>query len=85
MLLSRSTLRRCIRFSSAISSSDPVAAVSLIEFVNHLDSEILVLKRVERAGDSWSGQLAFPGQEEMDLSASDFINESNRWPQVPSR
>src|SRR5436190_20285034 len=37
------------------------AAVSLVLLDGPAGAEILLIKRAERAGDPWSGQIAFPG------------------------
>src|SRR5256886_13677338 len=50
------------------------AAVSLVLVDGPAGAEILLIKRGERAGDPWSGQIAFPGRrqdtEERDLVAT---------------
>lgn len=39
----------------------PVAAVAIIINPNDRDGSMLFIKRTERRGDPWSGQIAFPG------------------------
>ncbi len=39
----------------------PVAAVAVIVNPHDLGGSVLLIKRVERLGDPWSGQIAFPG------------------------
>jgi 8-oxo-dGTP pyrophosphatase MutT (NUDIX family) len=50
------------------------AAVSLVLVDGPAGAEILMIKRAERAGDPWSGQIAFPGgrqdPEDRDLLAT---------------
>ena len=50
------------------------AAVSLVLLDGPAGAEILLIKRAERAGDPWSGQIAFPGgrqdPEDRDLLAT---------------
>ena len=50
------------------------AAVSLVLVDGPAGAEILLIKRAERAGDPWSGQIAFPGgrqdPEDRDLLAT---------------
>ena len=50
------------------------AAVSLVLVEGAEGAEILLIKRAERAGDPWSGQIAFPGgrqdPEDRDLLAT---------------
>lgn len=48
------------------------AAVSII-LTDRVAPEILLIKRADRAGDPWSGQVAFPGgkAQEGDLTARD--------------
>jgi len=42
-------------------SNVPVAAVAIIIDVHRDSDSILLIKRQERVGDPWSGQIAFPG------------------------
>jgi 8-oxo-dGTP pyrophosphatase MutT (NUDIX family) len=42
-------------------SNVPVAAVAIIIDVHRDTDSILLIKRQERVGDPWSGQIAFPG------------------------
>lgn len=42
-------------------SPSPRAAVAAILRSRHEGPEILLIRRAERAGDPWSGQMAFPG------------------------
>jgi len=57
-------LKQRLNPSSSIEGSKspvPVAAVAII-IDNHCDSDsLLLIKREERVGDPWSGQIAFPG------------------------
>jgi 8-oxo-dGTP pyrophosphatase MutT (NUDIX family) len=58
------SLKARLRREGAIPESDkghPEAAVAII--INHKDrgGSILLIKRTERVGDPWSGQIAFPG------------------------
>ena len=40
---------------------EPVAAVAIIIDMNRTNGAVLLIKRQVRAGDPWSGQIAFPG------------------------
>jgi 8-oxo-dGTP pyrophosphatase MutT (NUDIX family) len=42
-------------------SEPPIAAVALVINPNDRGGSILLIKRAERKGDPWSGQMAFPG------------------------
>ncbi len=42
-------------------SSEPVAAVAIIIDIHRDSDSILLMRRQERVGDPWSGQIAFPG------------------------
>ena len=39
----------------------PVAAVAIVINPKERDGTVLLIKRMERVGDPWSGQVAFPG------------------------
>jgi len=39
----------------------PVASVAIIIDSDHQRGSILLIKRMERSGDPWSGQISFPG------------------------
>jgi len=39
----------------------PDAAVAIIIDPNYVDGSVLLIRRVERENDPWSGQIAFPG------------------------
>jgi 8-oxo-dGTP pyrophosphatase MutT (NUDIX family) len=58
------SLRRRIREGNPPPESkenSPVAAVAIIINPNDRGGSILLIKRSERVGDPWSGQMAFPG------------------------
>jgi 8-oxo-dGTP pyrophosphatase MutT (NUDIX family) len=42
-------------------SSEPVAAVAIVIDSNRDGGSVLLIRRREREGDPWSGQIAFPG------------------------
>lgn len=42
-------------------SEPPIAAVAVVINANDRGGSILLIKRTERQGDPWSGQMAFPG------------------------
>jgi 8-oxo-dGTP pyrophosphatase MutT (NUDIX family) len=42
-------------------SHDPVAAVAIIIDPKHAGASVLLIRRQDREGDPWSGQIAFPG------------------------
>ena len=42
-------------------SNEPVAAVAIIIDIHRDSDSILFIKRQDRVGDPWSGQIAFPG------------------------
>ena len=42
-------------------SNEPVAAVAIIIDSHHESDSILLIRRQNRTGDPWSGQIAFPG------------------------
>jgi 8-oxo-dGTP pyrophosphatase MutT (NUDIX family) len=42
-------------------SKEPVAAVAIIIDIHRDSDSILLMRRQDRAGDPWSGQIAFPG------------------------
>lgn len=48
-------------FASELDQGEPVAAVAIIINPNDRGSSILLIRRTERVGDPWSGQVAFPG------------------------
>ena len=84
------TLSRIARLKTILSDASPqivadpsrkLAAVALI-FVPDPDS-ILVIKRAERAGDRWSGQMAFPGGR-WDPADDDLVTTARRetWEEV---
>jgi len=43
------------------SSNEPVAAVAIIIDPNRSGPSVLLIRRRDREGDPWSGQIAFPG------------------------
>src|SRR5438045_5900174 len=53
------------------------AAVSLVLVEGAEGAEILLIKRAERAGDPWSGQIAFPGGRR-DLRDRDLVGTAMR-------
>lgn len=56
--------RRLLPYSSvleSVKSEQPVAAVAIVINPNDRGGSILLIKRTERTGDPWSGQVAFPG------------------------
>ena len=58
------SFKRRLRREDLASESDesrPVAAVAIIINPNDRGGSILLIKRTEREGDPWSGQVAFPG------------------------
>jgi 8-oxo-dGTP pyrophosphatase MutT (NUDIX family) len=59
------SLRRRLRpvgsVEESVKSNEPVAAVAIILDQNRSDGSVLLIKRREREGDPWSGQMAFPG------------------------
>lgn len=54
---------RLLPESSVLKSEQglPVAAVAIIINPNDRGGSVLLIKRTEREGDPWSGQIAFPG------------------------
>jgi 8-oxo-dGTP pyrophosphatase MutT (NUDIX family) len=42
-------------------SEPPIAAVAIVINANDRGGSILLIKRTDRQGDPWSGQMAFPG------------------------
>ncbi len=57
-------LRRRIRegsFTPESKETSPVAAVAIIINPEDRRGSVLLIKRTERLGDPWSGQVAFPG------------------------
>lgn len=58
------SLKKRLRREPSASESDqgePVAAVAIIINPNDRGGSILLIRRTERVGDPWSGQVAFPG------------------------
>lgn len=58
------SLRKRIRKETATPVSEenlPVAAVAIIISPKENGGSVLLIKRTEREGDPWSGQIAFPG------------------------
>lgn len=55
----------------------PRAAVAVIVRVDRDDLRLLLIKRVERAGDPWSGQMAFPGGR-YELVDADLLDTAAR-------
>jgi len=47
--------------ASESDQGEPVAAVAIIINPNDRGGSILLIRRTERVGDPWSGQMAFPG------------------------
>ena len=47
--------------ASGSDQGEPVAAVAIIINPNDRGGSILLIRRTERVGDPWSGQMAFPG------------------------
>ncbi|MBL8607239.1 MAG: CoA pyrophosphatase [Myxococcales bacterium] len=52
---------RLTRLTLRPASADPSAAVAAILRDGSDGAEVLLIKRAEREGDPWSGQMAFPG------------------------
>ena len=57
------SLRKRVHKSSILELDEgpPVASVAIIINPNDRGGSILLIKRTERQGDPWSGQMAFPG------------------------
>lgn len=76
-LITLAAVRRALagrRPQAAAAAGARPAAVSLVLVDGPAGAEILLIKRAERAGDPWSGQIAFPGgrqdREDADLLAT---------------
>ena len=59
------------------SDGTPVAAVAIILDPNERGAAVLLIRRSERAGDPWSGQIAFPGGRKAS-SDRDFLETAMR-------
>lgn len=58
----QSLIQRLQPESSVVESeNEPIAAVAIIIDPNREGGSILLIRREEREGDPWSGQIAFPG------------------------
>ena len=58
------SLKQRLNSTSSIEGSEsnvPVAAVAIIIDIHRDSDSILLMRRQERVGDPWSGQIAFPG------------------------
>jgi 8-oxo-dGTP pyrophosphatase MutT (NUDIX family) len=59
------SLRKRLRSESSITGLEkgerPEAAVAIIIDPKHRNGSLLLIRRTERHGDPWSGQVAFPG------------------------
>lgn len=55
----------------------PVAAVAIIIDPNDRGAAVLLIRRTERVGDPWSGQIAFPGGRKAS-SDRDFLETAMR-------
>lgn len=63
-------LRKRVRLEEAEEAGLRWAAVALVLRGHSADAEVLFIRRAERAGDPWSGHVAFPGGRRDDADES---------------
>lgn len=59
--LSRNLALHAARDVDGVEIKRRAAVAAILRPMDHGDAEVLLMKRVERASDPWSGQMAFPG------------------------
>jgi 8-oxo-dGTP pyrophosphatase MutT (NUDIX family) len=57
----RQRLKADVSVSASQGSSEPIAAVAIVINPGRDNGSVLLIRRRDREGDPWSGQVAFPG------------------------